>query len=209
MDIEQWLKDTAEAEAPQLPTHNKASDFFYRAEQPRPVFQEKRARKRGKSDSSLLDPQPVSQKAPPEKPKPPTEPTVDENSEASRSSRTESTESKSSSQPYARKPRRKTRAERYEPKQKKERGKYVHQSRMDKSKKTRRKSKRRKGETVQSGVAQSFDAKNVSRDRLTVRVAGHAVSCSDTNDWTAAETERPLGHFQQGQDIGCCTRPWA
>jgi hypothetical protein len=57
MDIERWLKETAEAEAPHVPTHNVAPDFFCRAEQPRPVIEERRARKQIKSDSSLLDPQ--------------------------------------------------------------------------------------------------------------------------------------------------------
>ncbi|KAF1912473.1 hypothetical protein BDU57DRAFT_505197 [Ampelomyces quisqualis] len=173
MDIEQWLKETAEAEAPHVPAQNTASNFFSRAEHHRPLFQESGARKRTKSDSSLLRPQPVSQVAPPENPNLPTESSPDVNSEAARSSPIDSAESESSCQPYARRPRRKTRAERYEPKQKKERGNHVHRSRRNESKKTSRKSKLKEGEKKDSGVAQSFYAKNVSRDRLTLKPKDH------------------------------------
>ena len=185
MDIHRWLEETAGAKVPPDLAQTPGSNIVQRAEKLKPVFKEKRAPKRSKSDSSLLDPQPHSRRAPPKESKPSTEESSDASvySKASRPSRNGSTESESSSHHYAQKPRHKTRLERYEPKQNKERGKHVHQSRKDESKKSRRKSKRKKGEKSGSGVAQNFHAKNVSRDRLTVRVAGHAVICIDTNDW--------------------------
>ncbi|KAF2831294.1 hypothetical protein CC86DRAFT_463214 [Ophiobolus disseminans] len=173
MDIQKWLDDTAEVHmhAPPNPAQTPGSGFFQRPEKPKPVFKEKHAPKRCKSDSSLLDPQPHPHKAPPKESKPPTEGSLDASaySEVSRPSRSDSAESVSSNHRYARKPRRKTRLERYEPKPVKERGKHIHHSRKDESNKTRRESKRRKGEKLGSGVAQSFRAKNVSGDRLTLK----------------------------------------
>jgi len=185
MDIQKWLDDTAEAKAPPDSTETPGSNFFQRAEKPKPVFKEKHGRKRRQSDSSLLDPQPHAHKAPPKESKPPTECSPDASlySDASRPSRSDSAESESSSHRYARKPRRKTRLERYEPKPVKERGKHVHRSRKDESKQTRRKSKRKKVEKSGSAVAQSFHAKNVSRDRLTVRTSGYAAVYVDADDW--------------------------
>jgi hypothetical protein len=210
MDIQRWLKETAEAGPPPIPVKDPGSAFFPHNERARLVFEEKHAQKRSKSDSSLLVPQPHSHVAPAKEPKLSIGKATDASacSEASRSSRNGSTESESSSQRYARRPRRKTRPERYEPKPNKERGKHIHQSRKDESKKSRRKFKRKKGEKSDSGVAQSFHAKNVSRDRLTVRAAGHAVLCDSTDDWVVAEAERASGSLQQGQDFNGCSGPW-
>jgi hypothetical protein len=208
MDIQRWLNETVEAGP--LPSQDQTvnSAFFHPKEKSRPVFKERHARKRAKSDSSLLVPQPHMQTASPKKPNPLTEEEVDAavHSEASRPSRNSSTESESFNHRYARRPRRKTRPERYEPQQNKERGKHTHQSRKGESKKPSRKSKRRGGEKSDSGIAQNFHAKNVSRDRLTVRVAGPAVICDNANDWVAAEAARAPGHLQQGQDLNGCSR---
>jgi hypothetical protein len=76
---------------------------------------------------------------------------------------------------YARRPRRKTRPEHYECPSTVvtgERGKPAHLREKGESKKPRHKSRRKKGEQGEkpsSGVVQSFHAKNVSSDRLTVR----------------------------------------
>jgi hypothetical protein len=171
MDVQRWLSEIVDTEAPSVPAQTSKSDFFHRPEKPRPVFNEQCMPRRSKSDSSLLVPQPHSHKAPPHEPKHSTKngANVRAHSEVSHSGRSETTESESSSQRYARKPRRKTHLERYEPKQRKEPAKHVHQSRKSESKRTRRKSKRKKGEKSDSGVAHNFQAKNVSGDRLTVR----------------------------------------
>ncbi|KAH4803010.1 hypothetical protein HBI25_117060 [Parastagonospora nodorum] len=175
MDIERWLNETAEAGIP--PKQGQASDsaFFQPTEIPRAVFKDKHARKRARSDSSLLAPQTYLPRVSPVKTKPTPEKQVDTSahSDASRPSRSDSTGSESSSHRYARRPRRKTRPELYEPKRNKERGKHVHQSRKDESKNPRRKSKRKKGDKSDSGVAQNFHAKNVSRDRLTLKPKDH------------------------------------
>jgi hypothetical protein len=198
MDIQAWLNDTVEAEAPEVPVQTAACNFFSRPEQPKPVFQEKRAQKRCRSDSSLLVPQSHSQIVPPHEPDTPTE-----------YDPAGSVGDEPSSERYVRRPRRKTRPERYEPKQNRGRGKYVHQSRKDESKKTRRTSRCKKEEKVEGGVGQSFHAKNVSRDRLTVRATGHAVVCTDTDDWMVAEAEGAAGYLQQGQGICGRPGPWA
>lgn len=210
MDIQRWLNDTAEAGTPPKQGQASNSAFFQPTQKPRAVFKDKHARKRAKSDSSLLAPQTYLPIVSPRKPKPTPEKQVDTSahSDVSRPSRSGSTGSESSSHRYARRPRRKTRPELYEPKRNKERGKHVHQSRKDESKNAKRKSKRRTGDRSDSGVAQNFHAKNVSRDRLTVRVAGHAVICGSADDWVVAEAEGPPGHLQQGQDLDGCSRSW-
>jgi hypothetical protein len=198
MDIQKWLSEIVDTEAPSVPAQTSRSDFFHRAEKPRSVFDEQCAQRRSKSDSSLLVLQPHLHEAPPNEPKNSTENRADvrAGSEVSHSSRSETTESESSSRHYARKPRRKTRLERYEPKQHKEPAKHVHQSRKSESKRLKRKSKRKKGEQSDSGVAQNFHAKNVSGDRLTVRAVSVQWRVWLLMIGVAAEAERPIGHFQ-------------
>jgi hypothetical protein len=204
MDIQRWLNETIEAEPPPKTAHTPASDFFHRAEKVRPVSKQHRVQKGVKSDSSLLDPRPHSHTVSKQSKLPSGERSHNSAySEVSRSSRNSSAGSESS-QPYVRKPRRKTRPERYQPKQPKERGQHVHQSRRNKSTRSKRRSKGTKNEKTDSGVAQPFLAKNVSRDRLTVRAAGHAVICDHADDWSAAEAEREPGYIQQGQDVNSC-----
>lgn len=178
MDIQRWLDETAEAETPQKPVETTATNFFYPTEQPKPVFVAKRKRPRTKSDSSILALQPTPRKAPLKAPGLPVEDGTDASacSEESRSSHSYSTESDSSSHYYARKPRRKTRPDRYEPKRSKESRKHVHPSRRDKSKKSKARSKNKRRKHADSAAGQTFHAKNVSQDRLTVRVALHVVT---------------------------------
>jgi hypothetical protein len=174
MDIRKWLNETEDAEATN-PAPRSGANLFLPVEKVKPVFADKRASKRTKSDSSLLDPRPSH----PKRHKATSGESADASasSEASPTDRDPSNLSDASSQRFARKPRRKTRPERYEPslKRNKERGKHIHQSRRDKSKKTGRKSKRKKEEKPGSGIGQDFQAKNVSKDRLTVRTAMYAV----------------------------------
>ncbi|KAF2035910.1 hypothetical protein EK21DRAFT_53548 [Setomelanomma holmii] len=173
MDIRRWLDEAAEAEAPRDAPQALDREFFHRWERPKPVFNKQSAPKRSKSDSSLLDPQPQSHRAPPARPNPPTEEPSDASacSETSHPSHGESIESESSSQRYARKPRHKTRPDRYEPSSKHvgERRKHIHRSRKGESKKSRRKTKRKKGDKQDSGMSHVFNAKNVSKDRLTLK----------------------------------------
>lgn len=187
MDIHKWLEETAEADAPRDPAQTLGATFPQRPEKSKPVFKDKRAAKRTRSDSSLLEPQPPTQRenSPAKRSKLSTEekPVPGAHSEDSHPSQSDSAESESSSHRYARKPRRKTRLERYEPKPVEQRVKHVHPSRKGESKKTRRKSKRRKGEHSGSGIADGFHAKNVSGNRLTVRAAGHAKARMPADDW--------------------------
>jgi hypothetical protein len=187
MDIQRWLDEIVDAENPLVPAQTSGPNFLHRPDKPKSVFRKQRVPKRTKSDSSVLAPQPHSPNAPSEKRKRKRSinriPDMDSCSEVSRPSHNASTESKPSSACYARKPRRKTRLGRYEPKQHKEPAKYAHHSRKSESKRSKCTSTRKKGEMMDSGVAQTFQAKNVSRDRLTVRAVGHAVLCSVTNDW--------------------------
>lgn len=115
----------------------------------RPVESTKRKR-RCKSDSSILDPRPPAS--------PPHESVDDSAGKAFRAMCSDS----SSSSRYARKPRRKTRPERYEP------APHARRDPKDESKTTRRKPRRKKGEKLPA-VIRTLEAKNVSKDRLTVR----------------------------------------
>jgi hypothetical protein len=198
MDIQTWLDETVEAEALHVRAQTAQCNFSCRPEQSKPVFQERRAQKRCKSDSSLLVPQPHLHIAPPNEPDTPTKHNLDVTAG-----------DESSSQRYVRRPRRKTRPERYEPRQNKKREKHVHHTHKGEPKKSRRTSRCKKEEKSEGGVAQSFHAKNISGDRLTVRATGHAVVCTDTDDWMVVETKGAIGHLQQGQ--GICDRPgpWA
>jgi hypothetical protein len=208
MDIQRWLNETVQAEPPLKRSSASGPDFVQLPEKARPGLKDKRARKRTKSDSSLLVPRPHLHTAPKD-PELPSGQGSGESvySEASHTSRRSSARSELSSQPYARKPRRKTRPECYQPKQPKERGQHIHQSRRDKSTRSRRKSKGKKAEKLDSGIAQTFHAKNVSGDRLTVRAVGHAVICDQADYWVAAEAEREAGHIQQRKDINSGPRP--
>lgn len=132
------------------------------------THRERRTRRRSTSDSSLLDTRPRrKQISAIEK-----EDDV-ENSACSNAlhSAGHFSGSSTSSQPYARRPRRKTRPERYDPTAKdvNERGMHTRQRRKGESKKTKRKSKPSRAEKPGTGIVQSFQAKNVPRDRLTVR----------------------------------------
>ncbi|KAH7379337.1 hypothetical protein DE146DRAFT_774223 [Phaeosphaeria sp. MPI-PUGE-AT-0046c] len=171
MDIHRWLDETVEIEAPQKPAETTTSDFFCPPGQPRRVLRAKRAQQHTKSDSSILAPQSRLHTTPP---KPPGIPDEDDTnasacSEASRSSHNSPAERDLSSHCYARRPRHKTRPERYEPKRGKESKNHVHASRKGKSTKSASRSKSKKRKKTENAAGQTFHAKNVSRDRLTLK----------------------------------------
>ena len=176
MDIRKWLEETAHAKAPADGPSKSVSSFLQPAERAKPVFEHRPAPERSKSDSSLLDPQPPLRRAPPRKHKLSSWKSGEGSASGVSQPQDETTGSEASSHCYARQPRRKTRPDRYEPspERNKERGKHVHVSRKSESKKTRRKSKRKKEDP--GGIGQTFQAKNVTRDRLTVRADVHAVT---------------------------------
>ncbi|KAH7399267.1 hypothetical protein BKA66DRAFT_508217 [Pyrenochaeta sp. MPI-SDFR-AT-0127] len=175
MDIRRWLDETVQPGI--SPNQLKQLDIqpFLRTDQPepKPVLKARYRRKRSISDSSLLDPPAPRTQVQTKKRRPPTGRFTDNGTEGEVSSAThsESFASNTSSKRYARQPRRKTRPERYIPSSKaiKERGKHAHRTRQGESKNSRRKPKRKKGKKPNSGIVQSFHAKNVSGDRLTLK----------------------------------------
>jgi hypothetical protein len=173
MDIRRWLDDTVDAEAPLSPQSKPGFPSLLRPERSKHHFEDARGRKRSKSDSSLLAPQSQLPNVPTSGRSSPAYRSVGDSacSEVSHPTHSGSAQSESSSQLYARKPRRKTRPDRYEPssKQYEGRGKHVHRSRKGDGKKSRRASRRKKkGDKLGTGIEQSFHAKNVTSDRLTV-----------------------------------------
>lgn len=181
MDIRRWLDETAESAHFGFPLRlpeSPGSRPHRCTEQLEPVLKKKQTRKRRKSDSSLLNPPSLRPKTTANKRKLSTgSESVDRaRSEVSSPTRSDSTPSVSS-QRYERRPRRKPRPERYEPPATEidKRGRHAYERRKGESKKSRRMSKRKKGEKPGSGIGQKFCAKNVSGDRLTVRAAIYAV----------------------------------
>ncbi|KAF2437369.1 hypothetical protein P171DRAFT_400076 [Karstenula rhodostoma CBS 690.94] len=168
MDIHKWLSETVLPHQPPSPPGQEEEHHVPCSVGPERAPKEQRRRKRGSSDSSLLAALQHDKGQP-------SAPSVGE--EADETGHTDASHSASrsersvSSKPYRRKPRHKTRPERYEPlsKDAKERG--LHAQRRDggESNKERRKSRRKKASKSGSGLVQSFQAKNVPRDRLTLK----------------------------------------
>ena len=173
MDIRKWLAETESPVLSELP----GVERFLLPRQPDPVPDVKRRRKRSSSDSSLL-------KAPSPRPWPKGIPALERDShnvrnpvesvrsDASDSAPSELTDGSTVSQRYARKPRRKARPDKYDARLKrpKEQDESQHPNQKSESMKSKRKSKRREDERTHSGVRQVFQARNVSKDRLTVSV---------------------------------------
>jgi len=169
MDIRKWLDHTiSPLQHPSLPDQLGLPPFL----RPRGDVDElyesgRRRRKRSTSDSSILKIGRRRRRDPPAE-------CESERDHAGSCSDTptpshHSSASSPSSRRYARRPRRKTRLERYEPKQEyaKERGKHPSGGEKSAPRKSRRKSRHQK-ETRGGGLVQSFRAKNVPQDRLTV-----------------------------------------
>ncbi|KAF2627751.1 hypothetical protein BU25DRAFT_448249 [Macroventuria anomochaeta] len=172
MDIRKWL---AETESP-VPSKQPGVEHFLLPRQPDHVPNVRRRRKRSSSDSSLLkasSPQPRRKGVPAiERDHRDVRDAFDRaHSDASCSTTSESTNSSTASQRYARKPRRKTRPDKYGAgsKRVKEQDKSHRPSRKNESRKSKRKSKRRKDDMTHNGIGQDLKARNVSKDRLTLK----------------------------------------
>ena len=174
MDIRKWLAETDQAVHPEQP----AVEPFLLPKQPGSAPYARRRRKRASTDSSLLkapSPQPRCKGVPVMKRDHPDvrDATDWTHSDGSHSTRSESVSNSTTSQRYARKPRRKMRLDRYEAamtKRGKEQDVSPHSNRKRESRKSKHRSRRKKAEKTHSGIGQEFYAKNVSKDRLTVRL---------------------------------------
>jgi hypothetical protein len=168
MDIRKWLDETVLPEQPpSLPDHHRSLLPPFQPSAIEQTHRERHKRKRSTSDSSLLDTRPQRKKTSP------IEDVADvEKNACSKTSHpaSQSSGSSKSSQKYARRPRHKARPERYEAtaKEVKKRGTHTHRLRKGETKKTKRKSKSKSAEKSGTGIVQSFQAKNVPSDRLTV-----------------------------------------
>lgn len=176
MDIRKWLAETEVPVSSELPEW----DRFLLPRQPGTVPDARRRRKHSSSDSSLskvASPQPRRKGDTAKKLDGCEIPDVvnERPSDTSHSISGRSTSSSYASQRYARKPRRKTREDKYDvgSGRGKERDSGRRASRKSESKKSKRKSRRRKDGKTHNGIGQEFQAKNVSRDRLTVRTVGN------------------------------------
>jgi hypothetical protein len=171
MDIEKWLVETEQP----VPSEQPGFGTFLLPRQPGSVPDAGRRQKHSLSDSSWLQvPSPRPQRkgiSAIEQDRHDVRDKYDR-SNASHSTRSESRSISAASQRYVRRPRRKTHPDRYEvgPMKVKQQDRNPHPSRKSESRKSKRKSKRRKDNKMYNGIGQDFHAKNVSMDRLTVRV---------------------------------------
>lgn len=196
MDIRKWLAETEDPVSSEQPEDGR----FLLTRQPDTVLDARRRRKRSSSDSSLLkaaSPQPRRKGNTARKLDRCEIPDVINEglSDTSHSTSGRSTSSHAS-QRYARKPRRKTRADKYdvEPKRGKERDAGQRPSRKSESKKSKRKFRRRKDEKTHNGIGQEFQAKNISRDRLTVRTMDNTPTwLKETDHWCSSNPPTTLG----------------
>lgn len=172
MDIRKWLAETENPIASKQPD----VDRVLLPRQPDTVPDARRRRKRSSSDSSLLEaasPKLRHEGVKAEKLDGCEVPNVINKGHSDRSCSPSgrTTGSSAASQRYARKPRRKTRADKYDVESKRAVAQDEGQraSRKSVSRKSKRKSGRRKYERTHNGIRQEFQARNVSRERLTVR----------------------------------------
>ncbi|KAF2001205.1 hypothetical protein P154DRAFT_619550 [Amniculicola lignicola CBS 123094] len=172
MDIRKWLEETALPEQPPSLPEQLGLPPFLHPKEPQQTARAQRRRKRSTSDSSLLEARPRRRETPPVVHTADIDSGSDESacSEGSHSA-DQSSGSSAASQRYARRSRRKTRLEHYEPAAKhvRERGKQGNRHRAAESKRTRRKARRNKTDRQGVGLVQSFHAKNVPKDRLTLK----------------------------------------
>ncbi|KAL1657310.1 hypothetical protein SLS61_000356 [Didymella pomorum] len=172
MDIRKWL---AETENP-ISSEQPEVDRFPLPRQPDTAPDARRRRKRSSSDSSLLkaaSPQPRRKGFTAKKLDRCEVPDVvnEDHSDISRSTSGGSTGSIAASQRYARKSRRKTRADKYNvgSKNAKTQDEGQRPSRRSDSRKSKRKSRRRKDEKNHNGIGREFQARNVAKERLTLK----------------------------------------
>jgi hypothetical protein len=208
MDIHKWLSETVLPQQPPSPPGQREECHLTRIHGLERAPREKRGWEQSTSDSSLLDAPPQHKKAPPSGRVPPTEKEAVGHTDASHP--TARSERSVSSEPYRRKPRRKTRPERYGPlsKDAEERGLHAQRREKDESNKERRTSQRKKASKSASGIVQSFQAKNVPRERLTVS----SIPVVEIYWWLLinglVKTARKAGIVQQGQGVVASQRSW-
>lgn len=173
MDIDQWLQNTSAPEGEGLAARLGIPSFLQRAN-PEPVSpRHKRKRRRPSRDSSLLE-DPVSRQ---DDAQTNSQAALQETSscggqsETSENSAFVSVSATPSTEPYRRRSRRKTRVDRYDPKPENSRKRRPGKSKTRKETKTRKQARRNK-EKHGIGHVHTFHAKNVARDRLTVRQSG-------------------------------------
>ena len=186
MDIRKWL---AETENP-ISSEQPEVDRFPLPRQPDTAPDASRRRKRSSSDSSLLKPASPQPRRKGVTAKKLDRCEVPDLVNISCSTSGGSTGSSAASQRYARKPRRKTRADKYNvgSKNAKAQDEGQRPSRRSESRKSKRKSRRRKDEKTHHGIGQEFQARKVSKERLTVRTACHSGSALEMLIVGAAQT---------------------
>lgn len=217
MDIDKWLEGTVEtAERTRLPDQLGFPAFLY--PNGKPVL-ERSMRRHGKrmrhsADSSILTPDKPDAAPPRREPDSAQQlfkllPSCQDSTRAPSSAH--AADSDEDSGQYRRQPRRKTRPERYEAKTAKEPAKDQDRrkrkrGKQDKDAKPSR--TRRKGRSGVADVVHTFHARNVPRERLTVRVlhlrvinaAANGSSCS--REASSREAKHP-GHSGSGSaDVG-------
>ncbi|KAF2742590.1 hypothetical protein M011DRAFT_262001 [Sporormia fimetaria CBS 119925] len=171
MDIHKWLEDTILPQQPASDSpphkHGSTSHFPVHDARAEPKQRHRRRREKSTSDSSLLRVRTTRNQSPPP---------IKANAEAvdrgrDRSARdVRQSSSSESSYTYARKPRHKTNPERYEAfKAAKASGKQPGRHGKRESGKTKRASKRKKKEKSGGAVIPHFEAKNVAKNRLTLK----------------------------------------
>ncbi len=206
MDIQKWLDEIVQPGSSSKLTNGGLRKSLPHSIPPVKPDDGRHRRKLSIADSSLLDPLSQQEEKPPRRQKSHRKKRAVESikSYTSQDTRRESTESLASSHRYLRKPRHKTRPERYDPSAKVTRQREAHSGpkRKREAKVPRRKSKRKKHD---SGIMQSFQAENVSGERLTVSDTRQVIACRILTVSTV-ETARTAGHIQQGQDFDCNQR---
>ncbi|KAF2013383.1 hypothetical protein BU24DRAFT_493884 [Aaosphaeria arxii CBS 175.79] len=171
MDIRKWLDETVTPVQSPIPPNQFNLAPCLRPKEDMDDPRASRKYRKSRSGSSLLERRPI----PPRKTLK-CETSAEHSTNSSDcseahdpTSRTSS--SRVSSQRYARKARRKTRTDRYDPtvNNGKTRETHIYRNQIDESKKRKRKPKRKRSDKSGVGLVQSFRAKNVSQDRLTLR----------------------------------------
>lgn len=200
MDIRKWLDQVEDGDAAPVQMTRRGDQKHSQHKKRLNVATDTGQQKRHRSDSSLLEPRPALQQEAPRRTKQATEESVDNCSSDHAPTHT-NTDSESQNQPYARRARRKTRPDRYDPypKKSKEAEPGTHRRKKGESKRSRRKTKNKKDEKSGNVLAQSFHAKNVSGDRLTVRADVHAAVYSLADDWAQLKPREQLGLFNKGK----------
>ncbi len=181
MDIRQWLEATNDPQdGPSLAEQLQLPSFLHRRpEAAEPTYKRRSQRKRSSSDSSFVEANDVRRDSPKRVRK---HSRTDLQTESSSGSSSLESGKSDSSDKYRRKPRRKTRPDRYEPKKDKKRQHERRKSEKDgkEPKHHKRRTGRRTKDKPTVWMATAINAKNGSKERLTViRVQSAAISPTD------------------------------